>query len=166
MNILPILLSGLVLTGSGIFGQGGRDISAGEAYSRLSQPATYLVDVRTVAEYVYVGHPEAAFNVPLVFWEESKMQTVANVNFVDDMLARFQPSDTLILIDRNGKRSSLAVRMLGRAGFLDLFTVREGFEGVKDPQGLRTLNGWKNEGLPFTYLLDPELVYLSPRRDI
>lgn len=153
------LLIGMLLTGILTSGQTGREIGVRDAYSRLGQPATYLVDVRTVAEYVYVGHPEAAHNVPFVFWEEQKLRTVANVNFVDDIKARFKPSDTLILICRSGVHSVLALRMLRREGFPNVFNVREGFEGAKDRSGLRTLNGWKNEGLPYTYVLDPELVY-------
>lgn len=150
---------GLLLVWGLTSGQGGRDIGVHDAYSRLAQPATYLVDVRTVAEYVYVGHPETAYNVPLVFWEEQKMRTVANVNFVDDIKARFKASDTLILLCRSGSQSALALRMLRRAGFQNVYNIREGFEGAKDRNGLRTLNGWKNEDLPYTYILDPELVY-------
>jgi rhodanese-related sulfurtransferase len=153
------LMAGMLVIWGLVSGQSGREIGVRDAYSRLGQPATHLVDVRTVAEYVYVGHPEAAHNVPLVFWDEQRMQTVANVNFVDDIKARFKPGDTLILISRGGNSSSLALRMLRRAGFQNVYNVREGFEGTKDRNGLRTLNGWKNENLPYTYILDPELVY-------
>jgi rhodanese-related sulfurtransferase len=159
MKRLFFLKIGALVICSLAVGQGGRDIGVRDAYSRLGQPATYLVDVRTVAEYVYVGHPEAAYNVPLVFWEEQKMRTVANVNFVEDIKARFKPSDTLILICRTGNRSALALRMLWRAGYQNVYNVREGFEGAKDRNGLPTLNGWKNEDLPYTYVLDPERVY-------
>ncbi len=140
-------------------GQGGQDISSTQAFRMHDQPDTYLIDVRTVAEYVYVGHPEMAYNIPLVFWDERNLQTVANESFVEDFRARFKPGDTLILICRSGRRSAHARRMLRRAGFQKVFNVKEGFEGKKDQRGHRTIDGWKNEGLPYTYQLDPALLH-------
>jgi rhodanese-related sulfurtransferase len=138
-----------------------REISPSAAFERLRQPSTYLIDVRTVAEYVYVGHPEAAHNIPLLFWDEPNMQQVANVNFVEDIKRRFKPGDTLLLICRSGGRSAQAFRMLRRAGFQNLLNVINGFEGQKDADGLRTRNGWKNDGLPYTYTVNPDLIYRS-----
>jgi hypothetical protein len=45
------------------------------------------------------------------------------------------------------------------AGFTHVINIKEGFEGKKDEQGLRTVNGWKNRHLPYTYRLNPELAY-------
>ena len=142
-------------------GQGGSDISSESAIEMVRQPDTYLVDVRTIAEYVFVGHPEMAYNIPLTFWDERSIQNVANETFIEDIKARFKPGDTLILISRSGNRSVYAQRMLRREGFQKLFNVRDGFEGRKGSQGLRTLNGWKNAGLPYTYQLDPDLLYAA-----
>jgi len=150
---------GVLLAAAALAGQSGQDISSSQAFRMLDQPATYLVDVRTIAEYVYVGHPDMAHNIPLVFWDEQNLQTVANETFVEDMKARFDPSDTLILICRSGIRSPHAQRMLRRAGFQKVFNVREGFEGKKDQNGHRTVDGWKNESLPYTYQLDPALLH-------
>jgi len=151
---------GILATGGWTAGQGGRDISSTQAFRMLGQPDTYLVDVRTVAEYVYVGHPEKAYNIPLVFWDERNLQTVANESFVEDFRARFKAGDTLILICRSGNRSAHARRMLVREEFKNVFNIKDGFEGTKDRDGHRTLNGWKNEGLPYTYQLDPALLHL------
>jgi len=150
---------GVLLATAALAGQGGKDISSSQAFRMLDQPATYLVDVRTVAEYVYVGHPETAHNIPLVFWDEQNLQTVANESFVEDFRARFKLGDTLILICRIGRRSLHARRMLRRAGFQTVYNVMEGFEGKKDRNGHRTVDGWKNEGLPYTYQLDPALLH-------
>jgi hypothetical protein len=49
--------------------------------------------------------------------------------------------------------------MLAEAGFSDVYTITDGFEGDADKNGDRTRNGWKNSGAPWTYKLDPELVY-------
>jgi len=154
-----LVLLGVLLAAASLAGQRGEDIGVTQAFRRLDQPDTYLVDVRTVAEYVYVGHPENAYNIPLVFWDEPNLQTVANEDFVDDVKARFKPGDILILICRSGSRSAHAQRMLRRSGFEQVFNIREGFEGQKDQNGHRTVDGWKNEGLPYTYELDPSLLH-------
>jgi hypothetical protein len=59
------------------------------------------------------------------------------------------------------------VNLLAEAGFRNAYSVIDGVEGdkVKDPEnvfhGKRMKNGWKNSGLPWTYDLDPKLMYLS-----
>ncbi len=161
-NTLAVLIAGIVLSGF-VMGQGGSDISPESAFQMVRQPDTYIVDVRTIAEYVFVGHPEMAYNIPLTFWDERNIQNVANETFIEDIKARFKPSDTLLLFCRSGNRSAHALRMLRREGFQKLFNVREGFEGRKDSKGLRNLNGWKNSGLPYTYQLDPDLLYAADR---
>ncbi len=161
-NITIILIALLVWSGC-VLGQGGSDISSETAIEMVRQPDTYLVDVRTIAEYVFVGHPEMAYNIPLTFWDERSIQNVANETFIEDIRVRFKPGDTLILICRSGGRSVMAMRMLRREGFQKLFNVQDGFEGRKDSKGLRTLDGWRNTGLPYTYQLDPDLLYSANR---
>ena len=48
--------------------------------------------------------------------------------------------------------------MVQQAGFLNSYSVNEGFEGEKDEQGYRTLGGWKNK-LPYTYDTNTKLEY-------
>lgn len=52
-----------------------------------------------------------------------------------------------------------AAKLAKQAGFSEVFSVKTGFEGKKDEQGLRTLNGWKNRELPYTYKVKEELRY-------
>ena len=67
---------------------------------------------------------------------------------------------------RSGGRSAFAVNMLSKAGFKNVYNIIDGFEGdkVKNPNsyfnGKRLVNGWKNSGAPWTYDLDPKLMYL------
>jgi rhodanese-related sulfurtransferase len=160
-----LIVTGLLLFAAALAGaQEIFEISPQSAFERLRQPNTYLIDVRTIAEYVYVGHPEMATCIPLMFWDETQIQQVANVNFLEDVKARFKPTDTLILICRSGSRSRHAMRLLRREGFSSVFNISEGFEGNRDREGYRTLGGWKNHGLPYTYVLDPELIYSYPER--
>ena len=120
-----------------------------EAYQILEKPDTYLIDVRTIAEYVYVGHLETAFSVPIGFWDEKGITIIPNPGFEEDLKALFKPQDTLIFICRSGNRSGVAVERSIRVGFKDVFNIIDGFEGGKDRRGRRTVNGWKIEGLPY-----------------
>ncbi len=76
------------------------------------------------------------------------------------------PTDTVLLMCRSGDRSAKAVDMLAAAGFKNVYTVTDGFEGdkVKDPEsvfhGKRMRNGWKNSA-PWVYDIDPEKIILE-----
>jgi rhodanese-related sulfurtransferase len=65
-----------------------------------------------------------------------------------------------------GGRSAKCINRLAKAGFKTVYNIVDGFEGDKvsdknDPNyGKRTKNGWKNSGAPWTYDLDPKLMYL------
>ncbi len=78
-----------------------------------------------------------------------------------------KPGDTVLVICRSGQRSAPAVDALAEAGFENVCSVIDGVEGdrVRDPEsvfnGQRMRNGWKNAGLPWTYDLDPGLMYLQ-----
>ena len=50
-------------------------------------------------------------------------------------------------------------------GFTEVYNMIESFEGSSDPAtGLRTVNGWRNRGLPYTYRMDPGLMYRPKNR--
>jgi rhodanese-related sulfurtransferase len=55
---------------------------------------------------------------------------------------------------RSGDRSARAANLLIDAGFTNVWNQIEGFEGDMSKDGRRTVNGWKNAGLPWTYKLD------------
>ena len=156
--ILWTIVASLALAGSAI-GQDVPGLGPNEAFERLKAPGAVLVDVRSVAEYVLVGHPTTAHNVPSTFWSESQAGFEPNPGFIDDLKARFKASDILIFICRSGGRSRRAAEAAREAGFPNVFNVLEGFEGEKDEEGRRTVGGWKNRGLPWTYDVDPKLAY-------
>jgi len=158
-------LSGLLLcpAGPALSSQDIPEINSREAYEMIAQnPAFRLVDVRSIAEYYFVGHPEMAANVPLTFWDEKAQTLVRNERFIDDLKARYKPQDTLVFICRSGGRSRQAAQMAREAGYSSVYSVKEGFEGEKDAQGYRTAGGWKNSGLPYTYELKKDLLYRWP----
>jgi rhodanese-related sulfurtransferase len=153
----------------------GLYMTAKEAYEKWkSDPENVkIIDVRTPEEYVYVGHPAMAWNVPLKFiehrWDEAKSKPVMRMNedFVTRIKEIVKSSDTILVTCRSGNRSTPAVNLLAEAGFENVFNVIDGVEGdkVKDPEnvfsGKRMKNGWKNSGLPWTYDLDPKLMWLE-----
>ena len=134
-------------------------ISPAKALEMIKNPATYLVDVRSVAEYYLVGHPVQAYSIPLTFWSETRQDFEPNENFVRDIKERFRPSDALVFICRSGGRSRRAAEEALKAGFVEVYNVGEGFEGEKDENGLRTVGGWRNRGLPYTYDINRDLIY-------
>jgi rhodanese-related sulfurtransferase len=136
-----------------------RNVTPEEAYQRLKQEDTYLIDVRSVAEYVFVGHPEMAYCIPLSFWDEKLQKLIPNPDFLQDIQNRFKKTDYLIFICRSGGRSTKAAQIAEKAGFTEVLNIDQGFEGEVDENGYRAVNGWKNRPLPFTYAIDEKLIY-------
>jgi len=119
---------------------------------------TFIIDVRTQAEYEFVGHPDlpnGVPNIPVRFYPGWAF----NERFVDDVAARFTRDKTIITMCRSGVRAKKAAQLLLEAGFKQVYYMTDSFEGAKDAQGHRTVNGWKVNGLPYTYELDGKLVY-------
>jgi rhodanese-related sulfurtransferase len=131
-----------------------------------------ILDVRTPGEYIFVGHAPMATNIPIKFFKEkidsTKMKPVMplNENFVNEVKKKFKETDMLMVMCRSGGRSAIAVNTLAKAGFKNVYNITDGFEGDKLElpesynNGKRIVDGWKNSGAPWTYKLDPKLVYL------
>jgi rhodanese-related sulfurtransferase len=153
----------------------GLYVTAAQAYEKWKADPDHvkIIDVRTPEEYVFIGHPAMAWNVPFKFiehrWDETKGKPVMPTN--PDMVARVKqivrPGDTILVTCRSGNRSTPAVDLLAEAGFRKVYNVVDGFEGDKEKDeaspnfGKRTVNGWQNAGLPWTYKLDPKLMWLE-----
>jgi rhodanese-related sulfurtransferase len=125
------------------------DLTPQEAWTKLEQGAI-LVDVRTEGEWAHIGIPDtkATENDPL-FIPWTFPGGVPNPDFVDQ-LKQQAPEDTsteLVFLCRSGQRSIAAAIAATQAGFTS-YNVLEGFEGEPDRSGGRTVNGWKNRGLP------------------
>lgn len=125
------------------------DLSPQDAWAKLEQGAV-LVDVRTEGEWAHIGIPDtkATENDPL-FIQWTFPGGIPNPDFVDQ-LKQQAPEDTgveLVFLCRSGVRSIAAAIAATQAGFT-AYNVLEGFEGEPDRYGERTVNGWKNRGLP------------------
>jgi len=153
------VLAAVVLFISAARAQGVETITPQKALEMSAAERTFLVDVRSVAEYVLVGHPPMAWNIPLSFWSETEASFVPNEGFLDDLKSHFKTDDVLIFICRGGGRSRRAAQTAATAGFIRIFNVGEGFEGAKDEKGHFVVGGWKSAGLPYTHDIDPQRAY-------
>lgn len=107
-----------------------------------------LVDVRSSAEFIFVGHPIGAINIP---WIEEP-DWLLTPNFVSQIqeYVKHRLEAPIILICRSGHRSQEAAVTLSQAGFTNVYSIAEGFEGELDGEYHRsTLSGWRFEGLPW-----------------
>jgi rhodanese-related sulfurtransferase len=129
------------------------EISPAECWACLrDDPACLLVDVRTDAEWAYVGLPDLdSLGKPLlrVCWQIFPAMTV-NPAFEDQLRAQgATPEHTLLMLCRSGVRSKKAAELLLERGFKDCRNVTDGFEGQLDEAKHRGKGGWKSLGLPW-----------------
>ncbi len=145
----------------------GLYVTAKDAYTKwkTSPDKIKVLDVRTPGEYIFVGHAPMATNIPIKLLDTKvnpkKMKPVMplNDNFVNEVKAKFKTTDTILVTCRSGSRSAAAIKKLAEAGYKNVYNITDGFEGDK-LNGKRVVNGWKNSGAPWTYKLDPNLMYL------
>lgn len=124
------------------------DLTPSEAHAMLmADPAAVLIDVRTEAEWTFVGRP-VVDGLRLVEWT-SWPTGQRNPRFVHDAGAGLDADTPVILLCRSGVRSVAAAHELTAAGHTAVFNVLEGFEGDHDADGHRA-GGWKAAGLPWT----------------
>ena len=118
-----------------------------EAYYLMHHlPAAVLVDVRSAAEWQFVGMVPDALCIE---WRTFPGMQL-NPQFVSALQKQVSPDATLMLMCRSGARSDEAARAALDAGFHAVYNVLEGFEGEKDGMSQRGhVNGWKKHGLPW-----------------
>jgi len=156
-------------------------VTAKEAYELYSHDngKVLFVDVRTRAEVNFLGMPTLAdANIPYMemnewyAWDEKKneFKMEVNSNFAEAISGRLAQkgltkSDQIVLMCRSGSRSAKAADLLADLGYTQVYTIIDGYEGdtAKDgpSKGQRTVNGWRNASLPWTYKLDKNKMYLS-----
>ena len=130
------------------------DISAREAWELLSrEPEAVLVDVRSRAEWSFVGVPdlsELGKETAFVEWQVFPGM-VPNEGFAEELRAtEVSPDRTVVFICRSGQRSMHAAVAMTKRGYARCFNLAGGFEGPLDDDGHRgRLDGWKVAGLPW-----------------
>ncbi len=130
------------------------DFTPRQAWDTLARdPNAVLVDVRTPAEWSYVGVPDLSslskrtLFVPWVLFPGMEI----NTQFAEQIVASgIKPDATVLFLCRSGARSRSAAIAMTARGYRACYNVAEGFEG--DPDGARhrgTVSGWKVAGLPW-----------------
>lgn len=157
----------------------GLYLTAVEAYEFVQNNSkdVLFLDVRTRAEVDFLGMPTIAdANIPYMLaddwgqWDEKKstFKLSPNSGFlpaVEKQLAKkgLTKESKIVVMCRSGSRSAKAAKLLGEAGYKNVYTVVDGFEGDKAKdgphKGQRVVNGWKNANLPWGYKLDKEKMY-------
>ena len=120
-----------------------------------SRARSQLIDVRTRAEWAYVGIPDLGplgKRAVLVEWQTFPDQTV-DPRFAERLASELgalgvQLDDDLFFICRSGSRSLAAAKAMAAEGYSACHNVAGGFEGPLDNQGHR-VGGWKAAGLPW-----------------
>jgi rhodanese-related sulfurtransferase len=130
------------------------DVAPRQAWEALAaDPRAQLCDVRTDAEWAFVGLPDLALvgkQAVLIPWQHyPAMQP--NREFPGQLRAAgLTPEHRIFFICRSGARSRAAAEAARAAGFAQVFNVAGGFEGPLDAAGHRgNAAGWKADGLPW-----------------
>ncbi|MBP0446022.1 rhodanese-like domain-containing protein [Roseomonas sp. SSH11] len=130
------------------------DISPQDSYEVIkADPDAVLVDVRTDAEWNFVGIPDLseAGKQPLLNPWQLYPSMQVNGAFVEGLRrAGVTPLSKIYFLCRSGARSLAAAQAAQAAGFPHAFNVSDGFEGPVDAEGHRgSVSGWKASGLPW-----------------
>ncbi len=143
---------------SGASGPRVGEVNPDEAWRILvEQSAARLIDVRTRAEWGFVGVPDLAEvgRSPVLIEWASLPDMSANPRFAAEVMEALgdEQPETLLFLCRSGARSLQAAFAvadhIGKTGIsAHCLNVAEGFEGDLDAEGHRGgLNGWKARGL-------------------
>ena len=130
------------------------DITPEQAWKLLSEtPEAVLVDVRTDAEWRFVGVPDlASLGRDVVYIEWNDFDGKHNDNFVADLLEHVPTGGDrpVVFLCRSGNRSIGAAEAATEAGIAPSYNVIDGFEGQLDGDHHRGGRGWRAIGLPWT----------------
>ena len=105
-----------------------------------------LVDVRTKAEFDWVGRVPGAVEIEFSFYPGN----VRNPGFLAQIEAMVDKNAPVMFLCRSGGRSHHAAMLATQAGYRECYNVLEGFEGDRDLNGHRgTVGGWRAAALPW-----------------
>lgn len=132
------------------------DVSPATAWQMLEKiPDALLIDVRTTAEWAYVGSPDLRAVGKTLLAVEWQMFPSMQIN--PDFVAKLDENISarrdvpLLMLCRSGVRSAAAAKAMTAAGCRQCFNVAGGFEGNLDASGHRgRVSGWKADGLPWS----------------
>ncbi len=118
-----------------------------EAYELWQQaPGARLVDVRTQAEWYWIGRIPGAVEIEFSTYPGNQ----PNPAFLAQLEQQIKKDVPVMFICRSGGRSHHAALLATQCGYGECYNVLEGFEGDKDAHGHRNVKGgWRVAGLPW-----------------
>lgn len=134
------------------------DVTALEAFAELGKrDGAVLVDVRTRAEWAFVGLPDLSQlkNEPILLEWQEYPDMASKPDFVDRLRDSLRacgagPESTIYFLCRSGARSRAAAITMTKAGYSSCFNISDGFEGPLDAHRRRGgVAGWKASNLPW-----------------
>ena len=135
-----------------------KEISVKEVWEKLAASKnSMLIDVRTYAEWSYVGCVDLSIlgrKPILIEWLHFPSQD-RNPQFIDNLETELNNLGLghevdLYFLCRSGARSFAAAEAMVSVGYKRCFNVTDGFEGSLDADRRRgNISGWKAEGLPW-----------------
>lgn len=136
------------------------EIGPQETWDALQEtPDAVMVDVRTQAEWSFVGLPDLTElgKEPLLNQWATLPGMQQNTSFLDDLKRQLDGSapSKIFFLCRSGVRSLSAAHLVAEAfaangQSVECVNIIGGFEGDLDQSRHRgNVNGWKNSGLPW-----------------
>lgn len=134
------------------------DVTVQDAWERLAgDQSAMLIDVRTKAEWAFVGGPDLSRlgkRVITVEWQsfpDNRIDPAFVERLAEALGAAGASKDAeLLFICRSGGRSRMAAATTMAAGYPRCRNVMDGFEGPLDESRHRgAVGGWKFAGLPW-----------------
>jgi len=120
-------------------------LTPSEAWTLFSRGELELIDTRTLAERDLIGYVPGSVHIEWYNYPDKKR----NEHFLDQLRARVEPDRPVAFICRSGVRSKHAATLAAENGYIYALDVQQGFEGDKNAQGQRVVNGWRVDGLPW-----------------
>jgi rhodanese-related sulfurtransferase len=115
-------------------------------------PQAVLVDVRTDAEWRFVGVPDlSSLGREVVYIEWNTTDGTHNENFAAELRDQIPPAGgdeerPVVFLCRSGNRSIGAAEIATEVGITPAYNVLDGFEGHLDAHGHRGETGWRHRG--------------------
>lgn len=140
-----------------------------------------LIDVREPVEIMFTGFSDVVdVNIPYLMvnparWNPKKpvLAMERNPGFAAQVAAALterglgKGAPVVLMCRSGGSRGAPSAKALEALGLEQVYVVVDGFEGSTAKGGhngpQRSVNGWKNSGLPWSYKLNPEKVFLRER---
>lgn len=135
-----------------------KHVTVEQAREQQREGAAYI-DVRSIPEFQQ-GHPEGAFNVPLMHADATTRQMRPNTEFLDVVRANFPAEAKLVIGCQMGGRSQRAAEILADAGYRDVANVLGGYGGAPHMGHA----GWVQAGLPVERQADAAREYDALRK--